>query len=138
MPDTTPMRSTSRVLPHAIPKARGPIVPAAAASHQPSKKKKKDKKKKKLSTLSFGGDEEEEEEVDEPPKKKLGKNPSVDSSFLPDKERDEALAKRSLHAVAERGREQPVDAERPVCAGVRRRSQAGRRRPSKLFLVSAF
>lgn len=59
-------------------------------------KKKKAKKKAKLNTLSFGDDEEaEEESADFVPKRpKLGKNPSVDSSFLPDKERDEAEARR--------------------------------------------
>jgi len=60
------------------------------------KKKKKKKKGKAGGVLSFGGDEEEGDEAEDqlPKRPKLGKNPSVDSSFLPDKDRDEALAKR--------------------------------------------
>ena len=63
------------------------------------------KKKKKLKTgkagggavLSFDDEDGEEEEASGESllkRPKLGKNPSVDSSFLPDKERDEALARR--------------------------------------------
>ena len=75
-------------------------VAADEDEHEKPGEKKKKKKKKAgkaaSSALSFGGDEDEdgEDHVDEPPKKKLGKNPSVDSSFLPDKERDEALARK--------------------------------------------
>ena len=68
-----------------------------------AKKKKKKKKAAVGSALSFGDDEEPD--CDEPPKKKLGKNPSVDSSFLPDKERDEADAKRR-EVLAEEYRKQ--------------------------------
>ncbi|KXJ25444.1 protein FAM50A-A [Exaiptasia diaphana] len=57
-----------------------------------SKREKKREKQKQAATLSFGLDEEEDE--DEEPavvfkKKKLGKNPDVDTSFLPDREREE-------------------------------------------------
>lgn len=58
-------------------------------------KKKKDKKSKlkPSSALSFNLDEEEGDDDSEPvvplKKKKLGKNPDVDTSFLPDREREE-------------------------------------------------
>uniref|UniRef100_A0AAR2JPB9 Protein FAM50A n=1 Tax=Pygocentrus nattereri TaxID=42514 RepID=A0AAR2JPB9_PYGNA len=62
-------------------------------------KKRKEEQKRKIASLSFnpdeGEDEEEEEndeeEEDDTPikKKKLGKNPDVDTSFLPDREREE-------------------------------------------------
>jgi len=57
-------------------------------------KKKKDKKSKlkPSSALSFNLDEEEGDDDSEPvvplKKKKLGKNPDVDTSFLPDRERE--------------------------------------------------
>lgn len=43
--------------------------------------------------LSFAFDEEEEEELVEIPKKRMGMDPSVDTTFLPDKDREEALTK---------------------------------------------
>lgn len=43
--------------------------------------------------LSFAGDDEEEEEVFIP-KKRHGMNPDVDTSFLPDKEREQMLIKK--------------------------------------------
>uniref|UniRef100_A0A3B1IRY7 Family with sequence similarity 50 member A n=1 Tax=Astyanax mexicanus TaxID=7994 RepID=A0A3B1IRY7_ASTMX len=61
-------------------------------------KKRKEEQKRKIASLSFNPDEgedeeedeEEEEEEDYAPvkKKKLGKNPDVDTSFLPDRERE--------------------------------------------------
>ncbi|KAJ7353841.1 Protein fam50a [Desmophyllum pertusum] len=61
-----------------------------------NKKKQKKFKLKPSSALSFNLDEDEEEgdEYDDKPvvplkKKKLGKNPDVDTSFLPDREREE-------------------------------------------------
>jgi protein FAM50 len=47
----------------------------------------------KKSTLSFADDDEDEEEEEEVqlPKKRLGKNPTVDTSFLPDEEREAAF-----------------------------------------------
>ncbi|KAK3728745.1 hypothetical protein QZH41_012097, partial [Actinostola sp. cb2023] len=64
---------------------------------QESKKSKRDKKREKqkqAAALSFGLNEEVEEDEEEEPavtfkKKKLGKNPDVDTSFLPDREREE-------------------------------------------------
>ena len=69
---------------------------SAAGSSSDAVKKKKKKKTAKASTLSFDQDDEaEDDEAVAPPKKlKLGKNPDVDSSFLPDKERDEAVQRR--------------------------------------------
>ncbi|XP_065279116.1 protein FAM50A [Emys orbicularis] len=64
-------------------------------------RERKQEQKRKISSLSFTLDEEEDEEEDEeqleeeepeelPPKKrKLGKNPDVDTSFLPDRDREE-------------------------------------------------
>lgn len=57
------------------------------------KKKQKKQKTKPSSALSFNVDEEDDNESLEPvipvKKKKLGKNPDVDTSFLPDREREE-------------------------------------------------
>uniref|UniRef100_A0A672MTT3 Protein FAM50A-like n=1 Tax=Sinocyclocheilus grahami TaxID=75366 RepID=A0A672MTT3_SINGR len=63
-------------------------------------KKRKEEQKRKIASLSFnpdeGAEEEEEEETEEEicmtfyfAKKKLGKNPDVDTSFLPDRDREE-------------------------------------------------
>mmetsp|Transcript_26674 Transcript_26674/g.36742 ORF Transcript_26674/g.36742 Transcript_26674/m.36742 type:complete len:356 (-) Transcript_26674:61-1128(-) len=67
------------------------------------KKDDRDKKRKKIaSTLSFGNDiEEADPKGDEsnsngsnPSKKKIFKDPSVDTSFLPDRDRDRLLAEQ--------------------------------------------
>uniref|UniRef100_A0A8C4SDF8 Family with sequence similarity 50 member A n=1 Tax=Erpetoichthys calabaricus TaxID=27687 RepID=A0A8C4SDF8_ERPCA len=60
-------------------------------------KKRKEEQKRKIASLSFNpdGEEEEGEEEDDRDddvpikKKKLGKNPDVDTSFLPDRDREE-------------------------------------------------
>uniref|UniRef100_A0A3B4FAG9 Family with sequence similarity 50 member A n=1 Tax=Pundamilia nyererei TaxID=303518 RepID=A0A3B4FAG9_9CICH len=59
-------------------------------------KKRKEEQKRKIASLSFNPEDEEEEEEDEEEeqdypvkKKKLGKNPDVDTSFLPDRDREE-------------------------------------------------
>ena len=60
-------------------------------------KKKKKPKKKAASSLSFADDEEAEEAAEEegaPKKPKLGKNPNVDTSMLPDAERQAALERK--------------------------------------------
>lgn len=67
-----------------------------------SKKKKQKKIKTKTSSaLSFNLDDEEVEEDSEPvvplKKKKPGKNPDVDTSFLPDREREEMERKEREH-----------------------------------------
>uniref|UniRef100_A0AAX7TJJ3 FAM50A/XAP5 C-terminal domain-containing protein n=1 Tax=Astatotilapia calliptera TaxID=8154 RepID=A0AAX7TJJ3_ASTCA len=63
-------------------------------------KKRKEEQKRKIASLSFNPEDEEEEEEDEEEeqdcehsfypvkKKKLGKNPDVDTSFLPDRDRE--------------------------------------------------
>jgi len=60
---------------------------------QKEKEKKKAKAKKQIQALSFNMDEEEgceDEQEESPPKKKrLGMDPSVDTKFLPDKDRDD-------------------------------------------------
>lgn len=67
-----------------------------------SKKKKQKKIKAKTSSaLSFNLDDEEVDEDSEPvvplKKKKPGKNPDVDTSFLPDREREEMERKEREH-----------------------------------------
>ena len=53
-------------------------------------KRVKKRMKTEKSKLSFADDDGEDEEKSESSKKpKLGKNPSVDTSFLPDREREE-------------------------------------------------
>lgn len=60
-----------------------------------AKQAEKNKQKKQIQALSFTLDddneeeEEEEEEIEYVPKKKIKKNPDVDTSFLPDREREE-------------------------------------------------
>ncbi|CAB1437341.1 unnamed protein product [Pleuronectes platessa] len=65
-------------------------------------KKRKEEQKRKIASLSFNPGEDEDEEEDEeeededeqdyfPAKKKLGKNPDVDTSFLPDRDREVSL-----------------------------------------------
>ena len=68
---------------------------AERSSHHREEERKKKKKKKdtKKSKLSFAEDEpaEEEEDSERAPKRaKLGKNPDVNTEFLPDREREEA------------------------------------------------
>jgi protein FAM50 len=63
------------------------------------RQKKEKRNKKKSTTLSFALEEEEgtDSPADEPrPTKraKLGKNPTVDTTFLPDREREEAERKQ--------------------------------------------
>ncbi|XP_062573785.1 protein FAM50A-like [Saccostrea cucullata] len=70
---------------------------AQARLIEKEKERKKRKEQQKIASLSFDPDEEEEdeeiekEEVEEDIKKKrrLGKNPDVDTSFLPDRDREE-------------------------------------------------
>mmetsp|Transcript_17134 Transcript_17134/g.27010 ORF Transcript_17134/g.27010 Transcript_17134/m.27010 type:complete len:343 (-) Transcript_17134:508-1536(-) len=65
-------------------------------------KKKKKRKKKMVAALSFNMDGDEEEDSPDMPKeepavpKKKMKNPEVDTSFLPDRERQEAELRRKL------------------------------------------
>lgn len=82
---------------------------AKAARELPEDKKgKKKKQKQKQATLSFKFEDDEEEEgndddreilkddVEEKPvkKKRIGKNPDVDTSFLPDRDREEEEKKK--------------------------------------------
>lgn len=72
---------------------------AQARLIEKEKERKKKKEQQKIASLSFDPDEEEEEvEEEEIPKeevevtgkkKRLGKNPDVDTSFLPDRDREE-------------------------------------------------
>ena len=69
----------------------GESVPSCEAE---KKKKKKKKKGGAGGALSFCGDEDEGDGEEAFVPKKVRKNPSVDASFLPDRERDEANARR--------------------------------------------
>ena len=61
-------------------------------------KRKRKEKKQRQALLSFGGDEDDENDENTQPSKKLSKkDPSIDTSFLPDKERENAT-------IAERAR----------------------------------
>lgn len=76
---------------------------AQARLIEKEKERKKKKEQQKIASLSFDPDEEEEEEEEEEveeeipkeevevtgKKKRLGKNPDVDTSFLPDRDREE-------------------------------------------------
>jgi protein FAM50 len=65
-------------------------------------KKKLKAKKKLLSTLSFAGDEEvQEDEEDEAVDSKSKKDPSVDTSFLPDKARDHQVKQARVKLAKE-------------------------------------
>ncbi|CAI4224793.1 unnamed protein product [Auanema sp. JU1783] len=63
-----------------------------------------DKRFTQKRVLSFADDDEEEEEEEEPvikPKKRLGMNPNIDTSFLPDRDRELELAKKKDELAAE-------------------------------------
>ncbi|GAA96281.1 uncharacterized protein L969DRAFT_84129 [Mixia osmundae IAM 14324] len=57
------------------------------------RRKKKKKDKKAAATLSFAAEDEAEQDEPVAKKPKLGKNPTVDTSFLPDRVREEAERK---------------------------------------------
>jgi len=63
-----------------------------------AQKKKLKEKKKRFATLSFGAEEGDEEEDEAPStvKKASKKDPTVDTSFLPDKQRDEELVQERM------------------------------------------
>lgn len=67
-----------------------------ASAEGEGKKKKKKKKAAANSTLSFGDDLDEGESSEAPKEKKpkLGKNPNVDTGFLPDRDREANDQKR--------------------------------------------
>ena len=75
---------------------------AAEKESKKAKLRRLKEKKKQMATLSFAGDEEPEEEEKNTdagnegsnvkPKKLIQKDPTIDTSFLPDQERDQAIA----------------------------------------------
>ena len=84
----------------------------AALEKQRKKERKKARKKKKkmMSTLSFAGsddaqgilfDDDDQDNNNNEEIKEVKKNPLVDTSFLPDREREEALAKKRLQLEKE-------------------------------------
>jgi len=74
-----------------------------AANQEPEEPKRKVIQKKCNAKLSFDEDEEEEEEAVEVPRTMgfLGKNPTVDTSFLPDEGRRVAIEKKKEELIAE-------------------------------------
>ncbi|KAI2649571.1 Protein FAM50A [Labeo rohita] len=52
-------------------------------------KKRKEEQKRKIASLSFNPDDGEEEEEEEELEEEIWKNPDVDTSFLPDRDREE-------------------------------------------------
>eukprot|EP01043_Picozoa_sp_COSAG02_P041015 COSAG02_NODE_3366_length_6865_cov_21.795300_2_plen_333_part_00 len=81
------------------------------------KKKKKKKRKVAASKLSFGDEVEEEEAAaaEAPPKVRLGKNPTVDTTYLPDRERAEeerlqrVMLKREWIAKQDQMKDEPLE-----------------------------
>ncbi len=83
----------------------------AALEKQKKKERKKARKKKKkmMSALSFAGSDDaqgilfddDDDDGEEIAVKEVKKNPLVDTSFLPDREREEALAKKRLQLEKE-------------------------------------
>lgn len=79
-------------------KAREKQIAAKLANKEAEQEARKKQRKSERGALSFNLDEDEEEDEDEeaspcPPqhkKKRLGKDPAVDTSFLPDRDREDA------------------------------------------------
>ncbi|TSS48078.1 Citrate synthase, mitochondrial [Bagarius yarrelli] len=103
-------------------------------------KKRKEEQKRKIASLSFSPDDGEEEEEDEEKmeeeeeedytpvkKKKLGKNPDVDTSFLPDREREEEenRLREELRQEWERKQEKIKDEEGQYNSAVPSESPGG-------------
>jgi protein FAM50 len=89
---------------------KGPLIAAAAAAaaaaipKAASRKRKRKARKAAAALLSFGGEEEEEEEAAAEPafaKTKTGKDPSVETSFLPDADRESLVAAKRAALEAE-------------------------------------
>jgi protein FAM50 len=85
-----------------------------------AKKKRKKEKKKMMSTLSFGNElmEDEEEADDDVPisskKSKSLKDPTVDTSFLPDQQRDTEERAERIRLMREWKEAQKVQREQPL------------------------
>ena len=69
---------------------RGLGFGAQLSLEKKDEKKKKKKKARMGSALSFADEDEEGAEQETVKMPKLGKNPNVDTNFLPDKDREEA------------------------------------------------
>lgn len=80
------------------------------ADQEALKRARDNKRKAARAVLSFAGDGEEEEDTEELfiSRKKQTKNPAVDTSFLPDRDRDSALQARKKLLADEWLREQEV------------------------------
>lgn len=84
-----------------------------------TKKKRKKEKKKMMSTLSFGDelmedDDEEEEQESRVKKPKSLKDPTVDTSFLPDQQRDAEERNERIRLAREWKEEQKAKRETPL------------------------
>eukprot|EP00934_Nitzschia_sp_Nitz4_P000128 Nitzschia sp. Nitz4//scaffold16_size188269//4951//5967//NITZ4_001762-RA/size188269-processed-gene-0.2-mRNA-1//1//CDS//3329538428//128//frame0 len=90
-------------------------APAPAEKNEKPAAPSKKKKKKKLMRLSFDDEQEEEEEIDIPKSKKSKKDPTVDTSFLPDAQREQELAQQRVQLeqewtkAQERIRQEPLE-----------------------------
>lgn len=90
-------REDAEKLPDSANSGSAEAEAAAAAAAKKEEKRRKLKTKAVRATLSFGGDLEEDEHAGEEEsiataKKKVKKNPTVDTAFLPDREREAELA----------------------------------------------
>lgn len=83
-------------------------VADAAGTSGSGEKKGKKKKNKPSNNLSFAGDDDQEgaDTIVLNKRPKLGKNPTVDTAFLPDREREEAAAAKKAELAAEWKEEQ--------------------------------
>ncbi|KAI8326311.1 XAP5-domain-containing protein [Martensiomyces pterosporus] len=91
------------------------LIKEEAKKQKPKAHKRK--AKKAIGTLSFGDDDEDGSEdvvVMKKKGKKVGKNPHVDTSFLPDKEREEQDAEMREQLRQEWLRQQELTKEEPI------------------------
>jgi protein FAM50 len=97
-----------------------PKVPERPIEDKKTRKKRKKEKKKMMSTLSFGNElMEEEEEADNDmatlsKRSKTLKDPTVDTSFLPDQQRDAEERAERIRLMREWKEAQKVQREQPL------------------------
>mmetsp|Transcript_5398 Transcript_5398/g.13064 ORF Transcript_5398/g.13064 Transcript_5398/m.13064 type:complete len:334 (-) Transcript_5398:186-1187(-) len=85
------------------------------AGNEAQRKKRLAKEKSKKAVLSFGEDDGEDEEESEPVfKKRVVKNPSVDTSFLPDRQRELGEIEERKKLTHEWHANQDVKKEEPI------------------------
>lgn len=72
---------------------RDAVITGRKGEEEKNKKKETDTKPIQKRILSFNPDDEEEDDSPPIPKKRVGMDPTVDTSFLPDKERESETIK---------------------------------------------